>query len=156
MSDLNRGFCDLVADRYADWVHEGGETGPTLSVDVLPRFFRPILARIPPPSSSSWIACDSTSGRAILPIISEHFEIEEALYAGILPTATPFARNALFGGLFPDELAEFRPEWWERGDEIGYNSFEDELFERQIHRLTASRIPVHYEKIFTAQEGTRS
>ena len=153
MADVSRGFCDLVTDRYADWVHEGGESGPTLSVDVLPRFFQPILDEDP---AALFVVMDCMrlgQWRAILPIVSEFFEIEEALYAGILPTATPFARNALFSGLFPDELAEFRPEWWTRGDEIGYNSFEDELFERQIRDLTASRIPVHYEKIFSAQEG---
>lgn len=151
MAEVGRGFCDLVAGRYADWVHEGGESGPTLSVDVLPRFFRPILDEDP---TALFIVMDCMrlgQWRAILPIVSEYFEIEETLYAGILPTATPFARNALFGGLFPDELAEFRPEWWTR--EVGYNSFEDELFARQIHALTASRIPVHYEKIFSAQEG---
>lgn len=151
MAEVGRGFCDLVADRYADWVHEGGESGPTLSVDVLPRFFRPILDEDP---TALFIVMDCMrlgQWRAILPIVSEYFEIEETLHAGILPTATPFARNALFGGLFPDELAEFRPEWWRH--EVGYNSFEDELFERHIHALTASRMPVHYEKIFSAQEG---
>ena len=153
MRDLTRGFCDLVADQYADWVHEGGESGPTLSVDVLPRFFRPILDEDPAALLIIMDCMRLGQWRAILPIVSEYFEVEEALYAGILPTATPFARNALFGGLFPDELAELRPEWWTRGHEIGYNSFEDELFARQIHAMSASRIPVHYEKIFSAQEG---
>ncbi|WP_420633843.1 response regulator [Candidatus Palauibacter sp.] len=153
MSDLSRGFCDLVTDRYADWVHEGGESGPTLSVDVLPRFFRPILDEDPAALLVVMDCMRLDQWRAILPIVSEYFEIEEALYAGILPTATPFARNAIFGGLFPDELAELRPDWWERGNEIGYNSFEDDLFERHVRELTASRIRVHYEKIFSAQEG---
>ncbi len=152
-TDLSRGFCDLVADQYGEWVHEGGERGPTLSVDVLPRFFRPILDEDPAALLVVMDCMRLDQWRAVLPIVSEYFEIEEALYAGLLPTATPFARNAIFGGIFADELAERRPEWWERGSETGYNSFEDELFERHIHELTASRIPVHYEKIFSAQES---
>ena len=153
VTDHRRGFCDFVADRYGEWVHEGGERGPTLSVDVLPRFYQPLLSEDP---VSLVIVMDCMrlgQWRAIAPLISELFEIEEELYASILPTATPYARNALFGGLFPDELAEFRPEWWERGDEIGYNSFEDELFHRLVAKLAGASLPTHYEKIFSAEEG---
>ena len=153
VSDVRRGFCDMVADRYGEWSHEGGEAGPTLSVDVLPRFFRPILEQDP---ASLVIVMDCMrlgQWRALAPFVSELFEIEEELYASILPTATPYARNALFSGLFPDELAELRPDWWERGDEIGYNSFEDELFGRLVGQLAGGRMTTHYEKIFSAQEG---
>ncbi len=151
--DLRRGFCDFVADRYGEWVHEGGEEGPTLSVDVLRRMFSPLLTEDP---ASLLIVMDCMrlgQWRAIAPLVSEFFEIEEELYSSILPTATPYARNALFSGLFPDELAELRPEWWERGDEIGYNSFEDELFDRHVAELAGGRMPTHYEKIFSAGEG---
>lgn len=153
ISDVRRGFCDLVADRYGEWVHEGGEAGPTLSVDVLPRFFRPILHEDPAALVIVMDCMRLGQWRALAPLVSELFEIEEELYASILPTATPYARNALFSGLFPDELAELRPDWWERGDEIGYNSFEDELFDRLVGQLAGGRMPTHYEKIFSAQEG---
>ncbi len=153
VADLRRGFCDMVADRYGEWVHDGGENGPPLSVDVMRKFFRPVLSEDP---AALLIVMDCMrlgQWRAIAPLISEDFEIEEELYASILPTATPYARNALFSGMFPDELAEFRPEWWERGDEIGYNSFEDELFQRHVTDLMGGRLPTHYEKIFSAEEG---
>ena len=153
MLDLSRGFCNSVAERYGEWVHEDGEAGPTLSVDVLRRFFRPVISE---DSVGVLVVMDCMQlgqWRAIMPLVSEYFEVEEELYASILPTATPFARNALFGGVFPDELAEMRPEWWDRGDEIGYNSFEDELFEGLIHKMVGARLPTHYEKIFTAAEG---
>jgi len=153
MTDLRRGFCDVVSTRYGEWSHEGGERGPTLSVDVLPRFYRPLLSEDP---ASLIIIMDCMRlglWRAIVPLVSELFEIEEELYASILPTATPYARNALFSGLFPDELAELRPDWWERGDEIGYNSFEDVLFRRLVTDLAGAHVPIHYEKIFSAEEG---
>jgi CheY-like chemotaxis protein len=153
VTDVRRGFCDHVADRYGEWVHEGGESGPVLSVDVLPRMFRPLIAEDP---ASLVIVMDCMrldQWRAIAPLVSEWFEIEEELYSSILPTATPYARNALFSGLFPDELAELRPDWWERGDEIGYNSFEDDLFQRLVDQLAGSRFPTHYEKILSAREG---
>ncbi|MGH7540211.1 MAG: response regulator [Gemmatimonadota bacterium] len=153
LGDVRRGFCDLVGDRYGEWVHEGGEQGPPLSVDVLPRFFQPVLAEDP---SALLIVMDCMrlgQWRALLPLLSDFFEIEEALYASILPTATPFARNAIFSGLFPDELAERRPRWWVSGDEEGYNTFEDELFSRFVSELAGGRTRTHYEKIFSAEEG---
>ena len=152
-SDVRRGFCDFVAERYSEWVHEGGDTGPTLSVDVLPRFFRPLLVE---DQSSLLIVMDCMrldQWRAIVPLISDLFEVEETLYASVLPTATPFARNAIFSGLFPDELAERRPEWWEGGDKKGYNTFEDELFEQFIGELAGRPFRTHYEKIFSGEDG---
>ncbi|MFQ5690465.1 MAG: response regulator [Gemmatimonadota bacterium] len=151
--DVRRGFCDMVAARYGEWVHEGGEPGPTLSVDVLPRFFKPLLSE---GRASLLILMDCMrldQWRAILPLIGEMFDVEEILYASILPTATPFSRNAIFSGLFPDELAERYPQWWTMGDETGYNSFEDELFEKFVRELAGPRVRTRYEKIFSNDEG---
>jgi CheY-like chemotaxis protein len=152
-ADVRRGFCDLVAGRYAEWVHAGGESGPVLSVDVLPRFFRPLLVE---DESSLLIVMDCMrldQWRAILPLVSELFEVEETLYASILPTATPFSRNAIFSGLFPDELAERYPDWWSNGDEDGYNRLEDLLFTELAADLAGASVPTYYEKIFANDEG---
>ena len=92
--------------------------------------------------------------RVIAPLIAQHFEIEESYHYSILPTATPYARNALFSGQFPDQIAKDRPSWWNRSDDEGsLNAFEDELLEAQLERLTGHKVPVHYEKIFTDRDG---
>ncbi len=151
--DVRRGFCDLISARYGEWVHEEGESGPTLSVDVLPRLFQPLLS---PGESALLVVMDCMrldQWRAILPLVSELFEVEEMLYGSILPTATPFSRNAIFSGLFPDELAERRPGWWESGEGSGYNSFEDELFAEFAAELSGRGVRTHYEKIFSTEEG---
>lgn len=151
--DLRRRYCDLVAQSYAEWVYEGGEPGPTLSVDVLRNFFRPLLEE---GRSALLIVIDCMrldGWRAIRPLLTERFEIEETLYASILPTATPFARNAIFSGLFPDELEERRPGWLAAGERQGYNSFEDELFRQHVEELAGKALPTHYEKIFTGPDG---
>jgi hypothetical protein len=36
--------------------------------------------------------------RALLPLLAPYGEVEEALYYSILPTATPYSRNAIFAG----------------------------------------------------------
>ncbi|MFQ5746573.1 MAG: response regulator [Gemmatimonadota bacterium] len=153
--DLRRAFSDLVSRRYEEWVHEAGEAGPPLSVDVLQRFFAPLLGTGEPAMLVVMDCMRLDQWRALLPSISELFEVEETLYASILPTATPFARNAIFSGLFPDEIDERRPGWLSRGDEEGYNSFEDELFADHVRELAGPGIATHYEKMFSADDGVR-
>ncbi len=154
-TDVRRGYCELVADRYAEWVHEDGEAGPPLSVDVLSRFFKPVLTD---DSSALLMVVDCLrldQWRAFRPLLTDLFDVQEVLYAGILPTATPFARNAIFSGLFPDELEESRPGWLESGEDEGYNSFEDDLFATHVQKLAGEGWRTHYEKLFTATDGER-
>ncbi len=152
VTDLRRGYCDFVEERYAEWVHEDGEEGPPLSVDVVPQFFRPLLEGEGPALLIVVDCLRLDQWRAILPRVSEMFEVEEALYSSILPTATPFSRNAIFSALFPDEIAEVRPDWW-ASEEEGYNAYEDELFAALVGELTEGAAGTHYEKIFKAEEG---
>ncbi len=44
--------------------------------------------------------------------IGELFDIEEDMYMSILPTATQYARNAIFSGLMPNKIAEMFPDLW--------------------------------------------
>ena len=71
------------------------------------------------------------------PIIAEYLDVKTEYYFSILPTSTPFARNAIFSGMFPDELASYKPEIWEGGtsDERSLNRFEDSLLMEQYRRL---------------------
>ncbi|MEJ2547584.1 MAG: response regulator [Gemmatimonadota bacterium] len=151
--DVRRGFCDLVAREYADWTHEGGAQGPVLSVDVMRRFLQPVISN---ETSCMLVVMDCLrldQWRAMRPLLEDDFEVEESLYASILPTATPFSRNAIFSGLFPDELEEARPGWYESGEEEGYNTSEDELFAAHVRELAGPDVKTHYEKVFTSEQG---
>jgi CheY-like chemotaxis protein len=152
-ADVRRNYSGLVTERYEQWVHEGGESGPPLSVDVLERFFAPLLSD---DRSALLVVIDCLrldQWRAIRPLLSDLFEVEEALYSSLLPTATPFSRNAIFSGMFADELEESRPGWYDAGSDMGYNTFEDELFARHVQELAGPGVRTHYEKVFSADQG---
>src|SRR6185312_8207252 len=83
--------------------------------------------------------------RSLEPIIAPLFDIETTHYFSILPTATPFSRNALFSGLFPGEIAARFPDWWGEREDETLNAHERQLLE--------ATIPVRYEKVSTAAEG---
>jgi len=153
-ADIRRSYCQLVADRYSQWLHEDGEVGPPLSVDVLERFFAPLLGE---GRSALLVIIDCLrldQWRAIRPLLTDLFEVEEALYSSLLPTATPFSRNAIFSGRFPDEIEEARPGWYDAGSEAGYNTFEDELFAAHVAELAGPEVRTHYEKVFSADQGS--
>lgn len=152
LDDFRREFCQFVASNYADWVN-GGRDRPTLSVDVVPQFLAPLMGE---GRTALFVVIDCLrldQWRVILPLLTPYAEVEEALYYSILPTATPFSRNAIFSGWYPDRIAEGHPGWWGGDNEGSLNAFERELLEEQVARLLGHAYPVHYEKIFASGDG---
>lgn len=152
LDEFRREFGHFVVDRYGDWVNGAGDR-PPLSVDLVPQFLAPMLDD---QRHVLFIIIDCLrldQWRTLLPLIAASAEVEEALYYSILPTATPYSRNAIFSGMYPDEIAETHPSWWARESEGSLNNFEDELFQAQIRRLVSHNLPVHYEKVFNANDG---
>ena len=152
MGELRHDFGVWITRNYPRWVTGSGAGRPELSVDIVRNHLFPALGSDP----VIFVVLDCMrldQWRIISPLLSPWFEIEERLYYSILPTATPYARNAIFGGIFPDEIARLRPGWWDASDDEGsLNAFEDELLAAQLWRLTGRDVPVHYEKIFTDRE----
>ena len=154
ITDLRRDFGTFVARAYPGWV-DGSQERPDLSVDIVQQWLVPLLGDEP----VYFIVLDCMrldQWREIAPLLAPFFEIEEDLHYSILPTATPYARNAIFSGMFPDEIAAKRPGWWDASDDEGsLNAFEDELLADQLRRITGRKVPVHYEKVFTDRDGGR-
>lgn len=150
--DLRRDFGDWVVREYPRWMQDSADR-PRLSVDLVREFLVPRLGSDP----VYFVVLDCMrldQWRAMSPLLAEFFEIEETYHYSILPTATPYARNAIFSGQYPDEIAKDRPEWWDASDDEGsLNAFEDELLADQLKRLTGRDVPVHYEKIFSDRQG---
>ncbi len=153
LAELRHDFGTWITRNYRRWVNGAGSGRPELSTDIVKNHVAPLLGTDP----VVFVILDCMrldQWRVIAPLLSPWFEIEEKLYYSILPTATPYARNAIFGGLFPDEIARLRPGWWDASDDEGsLNAFEDELLAAQLWRLTGRDVPLHYEKIFTDREG---
>jgi DNA-binding NarL/FixJ family response regulator len=154
LTDLRRRFGDFIARSYPRWL-DGSEERPDLSVDIVQHHLVPWLDGEP----VFFIILDCMrldQWRVIAPLLAPYFEIEEDFHYSILPTATPYARNAIFSGLYPDELEEARPGWWDSShDEGSMNAFEDQLLKAQLLRLTGEDRPIHYDKIFSDRDGDR-
>jgi CheY-like chemotaxis protein len=152
LTDLRRDFGEWVERHYPRWVR-GDEERPMLSVDVVQEAVLPLLGKEP----VFLVILDCMrldQWRVLAPSLAPYFEIEESLYYSILPTATPYARNAIFSGYYPDEIKRHHPQWWSDSDDEGsLNAHEPELLMEQLQRLTGERVPIHYEKIFSDRDS---
>lgn len=81
------------------------------------------------------IISDMTSGVSSRKEIGDMFDIDEDLYFSILPTATQYARNAIFSGLMPNKITEMFPELWvDEDEEEGKDLNEEPLIQTQLDR----------------------
>lgn len=150
---LHQDFGDFVEQNYAQWLADPRADRPPLSVDVGEEFLVPIVKA---EGSVLLIIVDCLrldQWEMLKPLIAEFFDIEVSYYFGILPTATPFSRNAIFSGLFPVEIAERYPQWWGDRDDESLNAHEKELLQEHMRDITGTDMPVRYEKLSTLGEG---
>ena len=94
--------------------------------------------------------------KSILPEIREYYHIgKEDIYCSILPTATQFARNAIFGGLMPGDIEKLYPQLWINDDDAGSkNPHEEELLSKQLQRK-GKNTEFYYEKILNKKSGKK-
>lgn len=78
---------------------------------------------------------------------------KETSYYSILPTATQYARNAIFSGLTPLDMEKKYPNYWKNdNDEGGKNLYEKEFLTAQMQRLQLD-LKHDYYKITTAKSA---
>lgn len=132
--EANQAFAKFVKRNYEQWIANADER-PLISPDV---FKRCIFPRLSAGRKVFLLVLDNLrfdQWRDISQDLAEDFDIEEDLYYSILPTATQYARNALFAGLMPRQIKEMYPELWvDEEEDEGKNLNEEMLIRRQLER----------------------
>jgi len=124
--DFNR----FVEENYRRWLTGGG---PTMSHQVMERYVRPHWTK----PNTYLLVLDSMRAdqwEAIVPLLADYFEVNTDNYCSILPSATPYSRNAIFSGLLPLDIQRRYPKYWV-SEETGQNRFEAELLDEQLRRM---------------------
>ena len=150
---LHDDFAQFIARNYPKWLADPARDRPPLSVDVVGEFLTPLIKSR---GKALFIVVDCLrldQWETLKPDIAELFDIEVSHYYGILPSATPFSRNAIFSGLFPVEIAQRHPEWWGERDGESLNAHEDKLLNEQLTELLGHPVNAPYEKISSASDG---
>ncbi len=119
--EANDLFSRFIEDNYLEWLN-GTEEAPAMSHTLLQKKVFPHLNK-----KTFLMVIDNLrydQWKVLQPVLSEYFTIEEEdNYYGILPTATQYARNALFAGLMPTEIARKYPKKWKNDDDEGRKEF---------------------------------
>ena len=138
--EANNGFAKFIKRNYLDWVsprqQAAGTERPLMSPDIFKRNVFPLIDQ---GNKVFLIVIDNfrfDQWRLLASEIGEMFSIDEQLYMSILPTATQYARNAIFSGLMPQQIARMFPELWvDEDEEEGKNLNEAPLISTQIERF---------------------
>jgi CheY-like chemotaxis protein len=150
--DMHREFGAYMHKAYPTWLHNLEGDRPPLSIDVVSEFLVPVLER---DHKAVFIVVDCLrldQWMILEPLLAPFFEVETTHYYAVLPTATPYSRNALFSGLFPGEIAARFPDWWGERDDETLNAHERELLEAQFVEMKKPT-PVRYAKISSAADS---
>lgn len=136
-AEANQLFSKFVETNYLGWLKEP-EKGPLLSPSLMRKKAFPLADGSSDPVF--FILIDNLrydQWKVIQPMLQELFRVvEEDVYCSILPTATQYARNAIFSGMMPAEIQKRFPDKWVGDDEEeGKNNHEEFFLGDQIQRL---------------------
>lgn len=153
-SEANSSFARFVKDNYLDWMEEKNQEKPLLSNRVMKE---KVFPKIKPGKPLFFIVIDNLrldQWEEIESLISQYFVSEEKdTYFSILPTTTAFARNALFSGMMPLDMARFYPNLWEdENSDEGKNNFEEDWLSINLEKNRLN-IRFSYQKILQTQQG---
>lgn len=152
--EANAQFFRFVSRNYESWIQDGD--GPLMSHELLGQEVFPHLEKGKP---SLLVLIDNLrldQWKIIAPALKDYFsKASESSFCSILPTATQYARNAIFAGLMPLEIARNYPQYWKNDtDEGGKNLFEKELLFEHLKRKRID-LKTQYLKITNHQAGRK-
>lgn len=152
--ECNVEFGKFIERNYQDWL--ASEKRPVLSTDLIAKQVLPLLEKN---ESVIFIIMDNLrldQWLAMESLLYPFYRITKDYYFSILPTATPYSRNAIFSGLFPYELSQQYNEIWLKAeeDETSQNRYEHQLLEYQMDHLKMKLNPsLKYLKILDVNEA---
>lgn len=159
-AEANNGFGKFIKKNYMDWMDEydrfvSSKERPMISPEIFKNVVFPLLDN---KQKVFMIVIDNfryDQWRVFSNELADLFEIDEQLYMSILPTATQYARNAIFSGLMPNKISKMFPELWvDEDEEEGKNLNEEPLIQTQISRFRRHDT-FSYHKIYDSAGGEK-
>jgi len=153
--EANNEFARYVKKNYESWFSGESGNAPLLSPGVIKEKIFPLLKR----GKVMVVIVDNLrydQWKIIEQEISGLFRTdEETIFSSILPTATQYARNAMFAGMMPSEIQKHQSDLWvDENQEGGKNAHEEELCRAQMKRLGIGA-SLNYKKISNQRAGKK-
>jgi DNA-binding response OmpR family regulator len=154
-SEANAQWFKFIEKNYINWLH-GKSPAPTLSHTLIRNC---VIPQLEGEEKVFLLIIDNLrydQWKIIQPTIFDYYTLNtEEIFCSILPTATQYARNAIFSGLMPSEMEKRFPKLWLNDeDEGGKNMHEEEFLREQLKRL-GKDIKFSYNKITNLNAGKK-
>ncbi len=155
-TEANVQFGKFIERNYEDWFQPKADK-PVLSHEIFGELVAPEIRKKDKPIL--FVVIDNLrydQWKAFESVVNNHYKLEkEVSYFSILPTATQYARNAIFSGLTPLDMEKKFPQYWKNDpDEGGKNLYEGEFLTEQLKRLGLN-IKQEYYKITNFASGKK-
>ena len=155
-NEANNLFCRFIENNYLRWLRESETDAPVMSHTLFKKKIMPVVTASQKPAFV--ILIDNLrfdQWKVIQPVLGELFRLKsEETYYSILPTATQFARNAIFAGLMPKFIEERFPGKWESDEAEGGKNLHEEFFlADQLKRFRFEQ-KFSYSKIVSHKDST--
>jgi CheY-like chemotaxis protein len=155
IQSANSEFVKFISSHYKNWLFN--EDRPVLSNDVFKTFVKPEIEQHHKTCLVVIDALRYDQFKVIQDFLNPYYDIKFDYQFSLLPTATPFSRNAIFSGLFPDEFIKRFPE--QLNDMVTHakslNQHEKKMMRFAMDKAGFKEKTLRYEKINTAEQGKR-
>ncbi len=153
--NANRRFSQFIESEYTHLISDSSDV--ITSPDILSAYIKPLLEDM---KDVVFIVIDclrADQWKAMEKILYENFNTQTEYHLSILPTATPFSRNAIFSGEYPQNFPILFPQEWEemKNDEKSMNRYEEHFLKSYLLRHNFSDISSSYTKIITPSDGQK-
>ena len=155
-TEANQEFSKFVRRNYYDWLNRRSDTTPVMSHTLMRSKIFPVADENP---KTTLLLIDNfryDQWRAISSLLRGHYDVAaEDFYCAILPTATQYARNAIFAGLMPLAIDRLMPDkWLNDNEEGGKNQYEEE-FLRRLMAQNGKQWKFSFDKLVRPEQGRR-
>ena len=155
-NEANNEYGKFVRREYLDWINHKDADTPVMSHTLMRNNIFPVVEANP---KTTLLLIDNfryDQWRSIGPMLRGWYDVEkEDFYCSILPTATQYARNAIFAGLMPLAIDKLMPKLWlNDNEEGGKNQYEEDFLRRQL-QSTGKNFKTTFDKLVRPEAGRK-
>ncbi len=155
-NEANQAFCRFVCRNYSDWINKRDQDTPVMSHTLMRSKILPVVDNN---AKTTLLLIDNfryDQWRAVSDMLRGYFDVQsDECYCAILPTATQYARNAIFAGLMPLAIDRLMPDkWLNDNEEGGKNMYEEQFLRRQLQQ-TGKDYRLSFDKLVRPEAGRK-
>ncbi|MBP3455541.1 MAG: bifunctional response regulator/alkaline phosphatase family protein [Alistipes sp.] len=155
-NEANQEFCKFVRRNYYDWINRRTDNIPVMSHTLMRQR---ILPEVEASGKTTLLLIDNMrydQWRSISPLLRGLYDVAvDDFYCAILPTATQYARNAIFAGLMPLSIDRIMPDRWLNDNEDGGKNQYEEEFLRRLLSQAGKSFKTTFDKLVRPEAGRR-